>query len=193
MSHSHKVILDLCGGTGAWSRPYAESGYDVRVVTLPDQDVRLYKHLGRVHGILAATPCTHFSRVGAQFWKEKGSAALLEGLAVADACCRIILMTNPVWWAIENPIGRLSNYLGPPHFKFDPYEFGDPWTKRTWLWGRFVPPVPIISEQARKGLPRAMAANAPGWKGDVATALSRSALRSKTPNGFARAFFEANP
>lgn len=34
-----KIILDLCGGTGAWSRPYKENGYDVRVITLPDYDV----------------------------------------------------------------------------------------------------------------------------------------------------------
>ena len=26
-----KIILDLCGGTGAWSRPYKEAGYDVSI------------------------------------------------------------------------------------------------------------------------------------------------------------------
>jgi len=30
---NERIILDLCGGTGAWSRPYAEAGYDVRLVT----------------------------------------------------------------------------------------------------------------------------------------------------------------
>ena len=25
-----KIILDLCGGTGSWSKPYKENGYDVR-------------------------------------------------------------------------------------------------------------------------------------------------------------------
>ena len=37
-----KIILDLCGGTGSWSRPYMEAGYDVRIITLPDYDVRTY-------------------------------------------------------------------------------------------------------------------------------------------------------
>ena len=60
MSNSHKIILDLCAGTGAWSRPYAEAGYDVRVVTLPEQDVRLYEPPRRVRGVLAAPPCTYF-------------------------------------------------------------------------------------------------------------------------------------
>lgn len=30
-----KLILDLCGGTGSWSKPYRDNGYDVRVITLP--------------------------------------------------------------------------------------------------------------------------------------------------------------
>jgi len=38
-----KIILDLCGGTGAWSAPYKEAGYDVRVITLPEYDLREVK------------------------------------------------------------------------------------------------------------------------------------------------------
>ena len=38
----NKIILDLCGGTGAWSKPYKDAGYDVRVVTAPEWDVREY-------------------------------------------------------------------------------------------------------------------------------------------------------
>ena len=34
-----KVILDLCGGTGAWSKPYKDAGYDVKLITLPQFDV----------------------------------------------------------------------------------------------------------------------------------------------------------
>lgn len=37
--NSKKIILDLCGGTGSWSRPYREAGYDVCLITLPDYDV----------------------------------------------------------------------------------------------------------------------------------------------------------
>jgi hypothetical protein len=37
-----RIILDLCGGTGSWSKPYQEAGYDVRIITLPDYDVRTY-------------------------------------------------------------------------------------------------------------------------------------------------------
>ena len=56
-----KIILDLCGGTGAWSKPYKDAGYDVRLITLPDNDVRTYVPPENVYGILAAPPCTEFS------------------------------------------------------------------------------------------------------------------------------------
>ena len=46
-----KIILDLCGGTGSWSKPYVEAGYDVRLVTLPDFDVRKYVPPKNVYGI----------------------------------------------------------------------------------------------------------------------------------------------
>ena len=54
MDNSKKIILDLCGGTGAWSKPYRDAGYDVRVITLPDHDVLTYIPPENVYGILAA-------------------------------------------------------------------------------------------------------------------------------------------
>ncbi len=31
-----KIILDLCGGTGSWAKPYKENEYDVKTITSPD-------------------------------------------------------------------------------------------------------------------------------------------------------------
>jgi hypothetical protein len=189
------TILSLCDFSATWSRPYEESGYAViRVDMRRGHDVRLIRHVGEpVHGILAAPPCTHFSRAGAHLWAEKGTDALLEGLAVVDACLRAVAIYRPTWWALENPIGRLQDYLGPPAWKFDPCDFGDPWTKRTWLWGHFTPPTPLFSPQARK----AVAVNPvgkPGSRDRTSLLPGRDkAGRSVTPEGFARAFFEANP
>lgn len=61
MDKNDKVILDLCGGTGSWSKPYKEAGYDVRIITLPEYDVFEYEPPDNVYGILAAPTCTHFS------------------------------------------------------------------------------------------------------------------------------------
>jgi len=180
------IILDLCAGSGAWSQPYLDAGYDVRRSTLPNQDVRLWQLPrdlpGSVQGILAAPPCTHLARSGARWWKAKGNTALLEAMSVVDACLRIILITKPTWWALENPVGRLWNYLGQPQFTFDPYEFGDPWTKRTCLWGEFTIPKknPVIPAQGDR-------------TSSIGPQRGRSDKRSITPPGFAKSFFEANP
>lgn len=180
-----RIILDLCGGSGAWSRPYVDAGYDVRVITLPECDVRLYESPGDVHGILAAPPCTHLARSGARWWRGKGESALLESMSIVDACLRIILVSNPVWWALENPVGRISKYLGEPHLKFDPYHYGDPWTKRTWVWGRFNIPARAPVEPVQGDRTSSI--------GPTKSYFDRSARRSITPSGFARAFFESNP
>ena len=177
-----RIILDLCGGSGSWSRPYSEAGYDVRVVTLPDQDVRLYQPPLCVWGVLAAPPCTDFAVSGARWWKEKGEDSLTKSLAVVDACLRIIVVTKPRWWCLENPVGRLSHFLGEPRLTFNPCDYGDPYTKRTLLWGEFTTPngFPVEPTEGSKLhlLP---------------PSEDRAAVRSITPTGFARAFFKANP
>lgn len=200
-----RIILDLCGGTGAWSRPYAEAGYDVRLVTLPDQDVRLYVQPKNVYGILAAPPCTEFSFV----LNKKIMRNFKNGMETVNACLKIIQICNPQWWALENPIGHLITFLGKPKFSFQPFEFGDPWTKRTGIWGAFNNPVKTFSSwdavtknpklYIRPGrskpnmafLHKSAQANIPSLK--QYSVRSDSDFRAITPSGFARAFFEANP
>ena len=82
MNNSDKVILDLCGGTGAWSKPYSEAGYDVRLITLPDYDVKTYNPLDNVYGILAAPPCTEFSVSGVRWWNTKPPERLIEAIEI---------------------------------------------------------------------------------------------------------------
>src|SRR5215510_5450393 len=95
-----RVILDLCAGTGAWSRPYVQAGYIVKTVSLPE-DVRLMRPFDvPVHGILAAPPCTDFARCGARWWESKGNAALLTSLSIVDACLRAVFLHKPNWWAL---------------------------------------------------------------------------------------------
>lgn len=178
------TVLSLCDYSGAWSAPYAEAGYDVvRIDLQHGKDVRLFEALPfPVRGILAAPPCTHLASSGARWWAEKGDVKLLEALAVVDACLRIIMVHRPQWWALENPVGRLRTYLGEPTMAFDPADYGDPYTKRTLLWGRFNKPMMAPVEAV---LGSAM------WK--LPPSPDRQNKRSQTPKGFARAFYEANP
>lgn len=177
-----KLILDLCAGSGAWSEPYLRAGYEVHRATLPTSDVRMMEWLDiHVHGILAAPPCTVFASSGARW--ERLDAEIKAALAVVDACLRAVAIYRPAWWALENPIGTLRRWLGPPRMYFDPNEYGDPYTKRTCLWGEFQMPykvarVPALAGSAMHKLP---------------PSVDRAALRSVTPAGFAAAFFEANP
>jgi len=178
------TVLSLCDYTGNWSHPYEAAGYDViRVDIKRGQDVRLFEALPfPVRGILAAPPCTEFAASGARWWEGKGEEALIAALALVDACLRIVTVHRPQWWCLENPIGRLGRWLGPPRMKFDPCDYGDPYTKRTCLWGDFTMPakqrVEAVEGSKMHRLP---------------PSRDRQALRSETPMGFARAFFEANP
>lgn len=179
-----KIILDLCGGTGAWSQPYREALYDVRLVTLPD-DVREYTPPRHVHGILAAPPCTEFAVSGARWWARKDPRLLAEALEVFDACMTIIDRCAPMWWALENPVGRLRKLrpeLGEPTLIFDPCDYGDSYTKKTLLWGDFKIPGKMPVEPEKKNRIHHCP---PGPE--------RQKIRSTTPIGFAYAFFWANP
>lgn len=200
-----RIILDLCGGSGSWSKPYADAGYDVRLVTLPDGDVRTYKPPANVYGILAAPPCTEFSIAKS----HKIQRDLDAGMEIVNACTRIIRECNPKFYAIENPSGMLAQFLGEPQFSFQPWMYGDGWTKRTLLWGTFHTPiwqykrwedVPKIEglyirpgrktaslafqHLSHKKFIRAM---------DPFDATDDASFRAITAPGFARAFFEANP
>lgn len=187
-----KVILDLCGGTGSWSKFYRENDDYHVIIVDPDgdpqdnaevikQDVRLYVPPKGIHGVLAAPPCTHLTGSGARWWAGKGEEALLEALSIVDACLRVVAISNPVWWALENPVGRLGTYLGRPDLVFHPYHFGEPFLKRTCLWGHFTMPIQDIVK------PTGGSEVLKLWPGP-----ERAKLRSKTYLGFAKAFYESN-
>ena len=174
------VVLDLCGGTGSWSKPYLEAGYDVRLVDMANgDDVRLmrFPHLP-IHGVLAAPPCTVFSYARNRYMPTDGE--ILAGLSVADACLRIIAVTRPKWWALENPINKIRAWLGPPRLAFYQWEYGGEAHKPTGIWGDFVLP-------KRVPVPRRKPSSF-GTKRQNADPQD-----AVTPAGFARAFFEANP
>jgi len=215
-----KIILDLCGGTGSWARPYKENGFDVRTITLPEHDIRdekLQQELIALkpYGILAAPPCTMFSfaRTNARTPRD-----LKEGMECVRACLNVIWScmeikqetakkTLPLqFWALENPYhGFLRKFLGTPAFTFDPWEFGDPYQKRTALWGHFNEPkknpIEMTAEQKAKAKTNSTL-HTLGTKFDYLKSkdihpeyfgkMDRQTRRSITPQGFAQAFYKAN-
>lgn len=188
-----KIILDLCGGTGAWSQSYADAGYDVRVITLPEHDVRLYQPPDNVYGILAAPPCTMFSLART---RAKTPRDFRVGMELVIACLKIIwecrYENQLAFWCLENPMGYLRQFLGKPLSTFDPCDFGDRYTKKTDLWGYFEIPKenPVDLNQGELALCSQNSRNLPSIS-DL-TGSGQAAQRAITPPGFAKAFFEAN-
>lgn len=226
-----KIILDLCGGTGSWSRPWEAAGYEVRVLTLPEYDVRDVRKttilgvpclwlenkckagadrfealpISGIVGILAAPPCTEFSvlncRAEARVRNESA------GMEIVEACMCIIKACDPVWWALENPRGYLRKYLGPPTMSFQPWQYGDPWTKATDIWGEFkipaqmyerwedVPKLPLYTRPGR-GKPNFAYLHKSAWVAIPQLSFHKpetdAEFRAMTPPGFAKSFFEAN-
>lgn len=185
-----KIILDLCGGTGSWSKPYKDAGYDVRLITLPD-DVRLYTPPDNVYGVLAAPPCTEFSRAKHVHGKGNYTHDFLAGLEIVSACMRIILTAKPKFWALENPMGYLVNWLKEPQYIFDAWQFGHNYQKRTALWGDFQQPTPTVMEKP-DGLIKFSLLKSKDIAPEYFGKLDRTARRAVTPSGFAKAFMEAN-
>jgi len=221
----NKVILDLCGGTGCWSNPWKAAGYEVIVMTYPKYDVSKWREYpeiveliksNRIFGILAAPPCTMFS-IARNDKTAKLPRDLREGMRLVNSCLEIVheclyvehKISSPglQFWAIENPYGGyLKRFLGKPSLIFNPFEFGDPYTKKTALWGEFkelkknpVEPrafehpttkgardfVSCVEHYADlKSIPE-------GYK-ELTNYSNRKIMRSMTPQGFAKAFFEAN-
>lgn len=201
-----KTLLSLYDYTGNWAFPFAEAGWNVilwdvkHVSNLFDlhSDVSdacadyFYEHIfdnfGTVDAILAAQPCTDFAVSGARWFAEKDKSGQTEkSIELVWQTIRIIDLCMPDFWVIENPISRIHKLvpeIGPPRMYFDPCDFGDPYTKRTALYGKFntnLKKSPVKPTEGSKMHTKF------GGKSE-----RTKTERSKTSMGFAYAFYEAN-
>ena len=196
-----KTILSLFDYSGRWSSPYKEAGYDVYTVDIKNGisvlDIEPSEMpFSSVYGILAAPPCTDFAGSGAQYWKVKDADGRTESsLVLIDRVLSLVEYYKPTFWALENPVGRLPTLrpsIGKPWY-FNPNEFAgwlpeedrgrECYTKRTGLWGTFTKP-------EKRALPVSAEGN---WIMRLGGKSERTKeLRSMTPLGFAKAFYESN-
>lgn len=217
-----KIILDLCGGTGAWSRPYKEAGYIVYVLTLPEVDItkgRVEKGelvfptngvhspssyinipIDNIYGILVAPPCTMFSMARTV---AKTPRDLHGAMQTVQACLEIIWMCQVggkrlQFWALENPKARLRWFLGIPAMTFNPHDFGDPYRKPTDIWGNFntdLKKTPVLLDPNQKKQSQLNIQHLQPIPEDYIRdpkMSARAIARSITHIGFAEAFFKAN-
>ena len=168
-SNKDKTILSLFDYSGTWSAPYRKAGYNVIQAdikrgidvfeVMEDVMLQVAEYPGStVYGVLAAPPCTDFSASGALHWKEKETQPAkyhsyrtrLEFKNTTELSIYLVLATleiieqlKPKFYAIENPVGRMAKLIpeiGEPWY-FQPWEYGDPWTKKTGIWGKFNKPI----------------------------------------------------
>lgn len=99
--------------------------------------------VGRWDLLVAHPPCTYLSNAGAGFlWKGKELQAdrVMKGIQGRDLFMRF-------WWAdipkicIENPVPSKVFCLPAYTQIIQPYEYGHPYTKRTCLWLKGLPPL----------------------------------------------------
>lgn len=205
-----KAVLSLCDRSGVMVKPWLEAGFDAYIVDIQHRSAgpQYVEHVGNgfltrvgadvrdfeppdadYAAVFAFPPCTHLAVSGARWFQEKGLSALIESLQLVEACRRIAESLTTCWM-LENPHGTLSTYWRKPDYTFDPCDFGgyldgggDRYTKRTNIWcgpGFTMPAhrrVEPVEGSKMHFLP---------------PTPDRADLRSVTPEGFARAVFEAN-
>lgn len=133
--------------------------------------------------ILAFPPCTHLAASGAKhFAAKRADGRQQQGIDFFMLFTQLICPRV----AIENPVGIMSTIYRRPDQIINPWQFGDPYEKRTCLWLKGLPPlVPtdIVAPPARQVVRSGK--TIPEWysKGGK----NRQKNRSKTFPGIARA------
>jgi len=199
------IVLSLCDRTGVMVTPWRDAGYHCIVVDIQHQGLAWEKGVWFVGADLlkpwlppianyafvsAFPPCTNLAVSGARWFKSKGLGALVDGLSLVQRCAEIAEWAGAPWM-LENPVSTISSYWRKPDHRFHPYEYGgylgglaDGYTKLTCLWtgGGFQMPErrPIALSEGHDRIHR------------MPPSPERGDLRSVTPQGFARAVFEAN-
>jgi len=199
---NERIILDLCGGTGAWSKPYKDAGYKIINITHPHYDVFKYdeyvEYMDNIYGILAAPTCTHFSLART---RGKTPRDLPDAMKLVNRCLKIIhehvYNGKLMFWALENPLGYLRQIIGKPYLTFSPNDYGYSYSKKTDIWGYFNLPKKNPRELTEDEIKRNRINNRilPELPKDYILPenfRSIQARRSMTSSYFAEAFFKAN-
>lgn len=86
--------------------------------------------------MIAHPPCTHLAVSGSRWFagKEKEQAEAL-------AFVRLLLAAPIRRIAVENPVSIISTAIRKPDQVVNPFDFGEPWPKKTCLWLKGLQPL----------------------------------------------------
>jgi hypothetical protein len=149
-------VLVACEFSGIVRDAFIAKGHDAVSCDLLPSERPFHPHIQHdVLGIIkqdwdlliAHPPCTHLAVSGARWWastdKNKRDEAILFFSKLAFAFTGHIPKV-----AIENPVGCMSTIYRKPDQYIQPWQFGEPETKKTGLWLKGLPklkPTKIVS------------------------------------------------
>jgi hypothetical protein len=203
------IAIFLCDESGVMAEPWAEAGIECFCVDL-EHSIRRDRKVGLINFVWgdcrtwipparrkiifggAFPPCTHTANSGARDFAKKRGMLLRDALETYEACWLALGWSGAPFF-VEQPRGIFSSipHIGRPHFEFDPADYSyladDPasetYSKATCLrvGGGFVMPdkkriEPVLFSKMHLLPP----------------SDDRQAERSRTPQGFSRAVFQAN-
>jgi hypothetical protein len=95
--------------------------------------------------VIAHPPCTYMSKAGARWMYPKAGQLSQERFAKAMEAKRFFMkfyeLDTVPHVAVENPLPLKVVGLPPPTQTVQPYEYGEPYSKRTLLWLKNLPPL----------------------------------------------------
>lgn len=140
-------VLLACECSGVVRDAFAALGHnawscDIKPSETPGQhmtcDVREVLTWDYWDMMIAFPPCTYVTYAGARWWKREGWRA--EQVKALDFFRELLTCDIPKI-AIENPRGLPMTEIRWPDDVVQPYEFGDSYEKRTYLWLKNLPPL----------------------------------------------------
>lgn len=144
--------------------------------------------------IIAFPPCTYLTVTGNRWFnvEKYGDKALKRIEDRKEAIDFFMLFANADcdYIAIENPVGIMSTEWRKPNQIINPFQFGDPFEKKTCLWLKGLPnlkPTNVVEPAPRKYFKSGK--SHPEWYANALglPAEERSKVRSKTFPGIAEA------
>lgn len=106
----------------------------------------------RWHLIIAHPPCTYLTKAGGAFL-YRGHALnqdrYAKGVEAADFFRQMLNAPAP-YVAVENPVPFKVFGLPRPSCSFNPFDFGAPWSKKTLLWLKNLPPLMCTVESPKR-------------------------------------------
>ncbi|RLB94065.1 MAG: DNA cytosine methyltransferase [Deltaproteobacteria bacterium] len=151
-------VLIACEFSGIVRDAFTKKGHDVISCDFLPTEIPGPHYQGDIFDIIndqwdlmvAFPPCTHLAVSGARWFAEKQK----DGRQQEGIDFFISLTQSHIdKIAIENPVGIMSTYYKKPDQIIQPYEFGDPFQKKTCLWLKGLvklKPTNIVKEREQK-------------------------------------------